>query len=321
MTERFARAAAAFSAMAIAISRSKAVMTALVLMGEAEIAAVKQTLPAEEIAPVINRVIEVYNLECKRARADLDSSQERFFEGLRLDDLTEGARRFLAEQAPEVYRQLSTQAIFGECSPPNWSPLPPAEPEFIPPRGVHIAGAMYHTCAMYRWRLKVLDAARCGVLAPDWRSSLTAETLHGGPRPPECSTQISDAEDLALCELVAEPPRPWEPGHAPGLRAALEAWYKDALDNEAKYGPSAIADHINTVLTRYGHERIPSRAGRGHIETMTALRRALLDSAYALDAGDQLSAEDDHPAYQAANTGRTRAWLHTRYAELPDYWK
>ena len=60
--------------------------------------------------------------------------------------------------------------------------------------------------------LKVLDAARYGMLSATWRDELLP-------------ANDTDPERLLIEELRLNPYAPWEPGHAQHWREALDSWY------------------------------------------------------------------------------------------------
>lgn len=91
--------------------------------------------------------------------------------------------------------------------------------------GLGFNGTRYNQLRM------VLQRARDGTLAPDWRDHLVAYYDGAGPQ-----TQVqSDAEATALTELRHMPPAPWEPGEAPNWKVALDSWYATARNLHGEY--------------------------------------------------------------------------------------
>lgn len=88
-----------------------------------------------------------------------------------------------------------------------------------------------HRCAS-----GVLRSARQGTLEPSWRDQLLADARRRCH--PDCPAfqGHDDIGILIAMEIADWPQRPWEPGAAGGdWRAALEAWYQDALALQDTY--------------------------------------------------------------------------------------
>lgn len=80
------------------------------------------------------------------------------------------------------------------------------------------------------WGL-VLMNARLGLLAADWRGTLSPEAHYAAGFPRPTDPAMLDADALAIYEVATAPPAAWEP-HATGgdWRQALTAWKVDAED-------------------------------------------------------------------------------------------
>lgn len=142
-------------------------------------------------------------------------------------------------------------------------------------------GGNYYNAELSNRLLKALSAARFGTLAPDWRDELQLQ--HTGQH------FMGDAEKLAVEEIRLMPPAPWEPGHSPGWRESLDAWYvcsRDMLTRKHTAHLRSVIAMVGSPDSRLLHAVRVRQAG---VDTGRKLDHLLVnDLVSAEQAGDKL---------------------------------
>lgn len=100
-------------------------------------------------------------------------------------------------------------------------------------------GGNYFNAELSNRLLKALSAARFGNLTTSWRDELQLQ--HTGQH------FMGDAEKLAVEEIRLMPPAAWEPGHSPGWRESLDAWYVCSRDMLTRKYAAFLRGVITTV--------------------------------------------------------------------------
>lgn len=103
----------------------------------------------------------------------------------------------------------------------------------------------------------VLQQARDGVLAADWRDHLVT---HYDGTDPRVQVQ-ADAEFTALSALQNMPPAPWEPGEASNWKAALDSWYVTARNLHGEYFLSNMEQMCRQLAVGEKILRLPAETG------------------------------------------------------------
>ncbi|SHS19261.1 Uncharacterised protein [Mycobacteroides abscessus subsp. abscessus] len=206
--------------------------------------------------------------------------------------------------------------------------------------------------AKYTRLRAVLQQARDGVLAADWRDHLVAQYDGTDPR-----LQVqADAESTAIAALQNMPPAPWEPGEAPNWKVALDSWYVTArnlhgeyfLSNMAQMGKQlAVGEKILRIPAETGGlnadyvittvadgDRMRDKGRRLHTHQYIVERTRLTAYYLAGLAGGGLDVDwvswyraeaatwpDDQPDRARVEQGLTRAPFRSAMQKLPGYWR
>lgn len=126
---------------------------------------------------------------------------------------------------------------------------------------------------------RVLQSARDGVLAPNWRELVATMSPLSGPDP-------MGVHPLVVTAINEMSPAAWEPGRSPGWRQAADSWFDAAR--------AALAEHHSLTLIQ--HAELAKVAGLLSVSTRASMAPSLAE---ALEQISSLDARNDAVARQS----------------------
>lgn len=148
-------------------------------------------------------------------------------------------------------------------------------------RSMNSIGGVYLNAVSLALLDKALEQARSGRLTPTWRDELQPPAT-GMP----AGAVFNDAGKLAVEEVRQMPYAAWEPGHSPGWREALEAWYIDSRSVLTQGYTNTTRQMAATIssLDKVVSQSV-RRAGTGGSESVDMMLASMASSE---DAADRL---------------------------------